>query len=428
LKVAGTWAFNSALNGWGRVLVHIPEIGARTQQARYDINLGNGDIRSRYLPQGLRVNKWVSLGVMNFSGRPSISLSNETWDGRGDDAIAWDAVAIQPLLAKPRDFVVALGDSYSSGEGASEPAGGDDYYKETDVNGELDDDKGRNACHRSPWAWSRRGVLAGYSRTMGEQADGLDNNLDFQFHACSGARTHNLLPLKSMPEGQAPPANAFGRTGRGQYGEVSQLDKGYLDENTTLVMFSIGGNDARFADVIQQCIYKAPLSFCPDTKLDGESQDMKDSVPGHINAEVGDSIILVLREIHQRAPHARIVLMGYPRLLENLGSCIPLIGTSEAPWLNAMGDVMANMLNRVAAEASAFGIPTWSSDPRDEFEGKAICGSPETIHGAVGDTTAGDKPKFLGLVPPSAQSFHPKISGTALYAQSLQETMGRMGQ
>jgi lysophospholipase L1-like esterase len=384
----------------GRVLVHVPDTGAHTQQARYEIALGDGTVKSRYLLQRITANQWVSLGVMRFNGLPRVSLSNETWDGRGVDDIAWDAVAIQPLPTKPRDFVVALGDSYSSGEGANDPADGDDYYKETDVDGALDDDKGRNACHRSPWTWSRKAVLRGDSRTLGVRADALDNSLDFQFHACSGARTHNVLPLHTVPVGQTPPANPFGLYGTGQYGEVSQIDKGYLDENTTLVTLSIGGNDARFADVVKQCIY----------------------------AEVHDSILIVLRQIHQRAPNARIVLMGYPKLFENSGWCIPLVTVKEVAWMNDMGGVMANMMNQAAIEATAAGVPTWFSDAILVFIGKGICGSPETINGIVENTTAGDRPKAWGLLPPSMQSFHPKISGTTVYAEALQHTLAQMGQ
>jgi hypothetical protein len=427
LKVTGKWTFNQPFNGWGRVLVHMPDTGAHTQQGRYDINLGNGVIKQRYALQRTMQHLWVSLGVMQLSGVPSISLSTETWDGAGRDDIAWDAVAIEPLPAKPRDFVVALGDSYTSGEGASEPDGGDDYYKETDNNGDLDDDMGRNACHRSPFAWPRKAVMVDGASSIGVRADAWDDSLDFQFHACSGARTHNMLPLHSVPAGQTPPANAFGRTGTGQYGEVPQIDKGYLDANTTLVALSIGGNDARFADVIKECVYGAGLFACPDATLSGETEHLNVTVPRDINGRVRDSILITLRQINQRAPNAKIVLMGYPLLLENDGQCVLGIGTGEGPWIRDMGQLMADMMGQVAAQATSEGIPTWFSNPIDEFASKGICGNPESIHGIVEDTTEGDKPKLLGLLPPSAQSFHPKVSGTTLYADSMNQTLGQMG-
>jgi hypothetical protein len=119
--------------------------------------------------------------------------------------------------------------------------------------------------------------------------------------------------------------------------------------------------------------------------------------------------------------------MAYPRLLENDGQCIGGIGTDEAPWLNQMSNRMLGMMSSVAAEATSQGIPTFLSDPRDELAGQAVCGSPETIQGIVVNTTAGDKPQTLGLLPPSAQFLHPKITGTPHYADSFVETLRRMG-
>ena len=428
MTVTGTWTFNRPVTTWGRVLVHMPDHGAHTQQARYVISLGDGTTKTRYALQQTLAHRWVSLGVMKFNGTPRITLASTTDDGAERDDIAWDAVAIQQLPAKPRDFVVALGDSYSAGEGASEPDGGDDYYRETDTNGELGDKEGRNACHRSPHAWSRQATLASSpSRTIGTRADSWDTSIDFQFHACAGARTFNLLPELTAPAGPKP-RNPFGRDADGQYGEVSQLDKGYLDENTTHVTLSVGGNDARFVDIIKQCIYEAGLYDCQETRFTGDSEPLKTTVPRNISGPVKTAIMQVLTEIRRRAPNARIVLMGYPRLLNNQGACMAGINPSEGAWIDDMADEMATTMSEVASAASAQGIPTWFSDPRDEFDGKGICGDPATIHGIVTNTTAGDKPKNLLQLPPSQQSFHPKISGATLYAASLNETLRRMGQ
>jgi len=63
-----------------------------------------------------------------------------------------------------------------------------------------------------------------------------------------------------------------------------------------------------------------------------------------------------------------------------------------------------------------------------------VCGEPEKVHGLVWTQTAGDAP--LKSIPwpgqnsgvgPSAQSFHPKKEGQLVYAQSLDETLRRMG-
>jgi hypothetical protein len=417
MTVTGRWTFNRAVTGWARVLVHMPDHGAETQQARYEIDTGRG-ISTRYALQGTLDHRWVSLGVLQFAGTPKITLGNRTWDGSGSDDVAWDAVAVEPLAAKPRQFVVALGDSYTSGEGAAEPDA-KAYYPETDS-------RGGNVCHRSVWAWPRRGTLADAPlATMGQRADSFDDTLDFQFHACSGARTWNVMADHSLTAGE--PAL---RIGEGQYGEVPQIDKGYLDANTTLVMMSIGGNDTRFSDIIKECVLLAGPLPCMDTKLPGESEPVKVTVPRSIATTVHDGVMWALQQIHRRAPNAKIVLMGYPRLLPaRPTTCVQgmAISQDEQQWLNDTGTTLTTMLSTLATglrnSPDPVYVPVWFSDPRPQFYGKEVCGNPETINAVVINKTPGEPPS----APTSVQSFHPKIAGTLLYANSLIDTLTSLG-
>ena len=51
-------------------------------------------------PQRVMENKWVSLGVFQFTSTPKISLSTHAADGSGSEDVAWDAVGFQPLTAQ----------------------------------------------------------------------------------------------------------------------------------------------------------------------------------------------------------------------------------------------------------------------------------------------------------------------------------------
>jgi hypothetical protein len=180
-KITGTWTPTTRFNGWARVMVHLPDHGAGTQQAKYTINLGAGTPRVRFLPTQREANNWVSLGAYKFTntGAQSLVLTNETPDGRGVDDIAWAAAAFIPLPAKPRHMVVAIGDSYGSGEGAGS------YYRETDINF---DNFGWNACRRSAKSWQRKTVLPGMGgASLGTLVDNVDPKVDFQSVACSGS-------------------------------------------------------------------------------------------------------------------------------------------------------------------------------------------------------------------------------------------------
>ncbi|MEV4835377.1 hypothetical protein AB0K05_12690 [Nonomuraea sp. NPDC049486] len=404
-RVTGTWTLGRTLRQWARVMVHIPDHNAATQQAVYTVDTGDGR-RERAVLQRVRQHRWVSLGVFDFGGVPSVSLSNLTDDGDGEQRIAWDAIAFQPLSSKPRHQIVSLGDSYASGEGAS-TAAQHDYYTETDSDGGgvegvyKDPDylwKYGNACHRSKYAWSRAGSLTDRpALSIGERHDTWDPSLEHQFHACSGAVTGNL-------------------TDEGQFREPAQLDKGYLDENTTLVTLSVGGNDARFSAILTHCISRLSLDPCKETALEEDGGvPLGESVPRQINDVVGPAVRDTLLAIHRKAPNAAIVLMGYPRLFD--GDCFPRIGLPTALWLGEMAGVLDDTLRGAAAAASAStGAVVSFADPREEFAGRGVCGEPEAIHRVIADRTQGESPDEFVI---SQQSFHPTKEGSSVLYRNV---------
>ncbi|MFI9101241.1 SGNH/GDSL hydrolase family protein [Streptomyces fildesensis] len=431
LTVNGTWTSGQSLN-WARVLVHLPDTGAQTRQAAYTVSGSDTTSKTRVVEQ--RANRWFSLGVFHFTGTPKVSLSNTTNDGTADEDIAWGAVAFQPLAGKPANSVVAMGDSYSSGEGASE--GNRDYYPETNYR-DTRNDKTRDACHRSTNTWSRQAKLPGSPKSVGELADTLDPAMDYHLIACSGARTYNVVDKTKV---------------QGNGGESAQIEQGYLDNNTTLVTISIGGNDSRFSHIFSKCLLSFSNGSCQSNTFDNidddvagrdrkfQGQTLEMALPGLMNEVVGPDIENTLMVIKAHAPAAKIVLMGYPPLLSGSGSClrldipgIPSIGLSpaSAAWLNSTADRLTAVMRSAADHANQRGAHVWFSDPASDFAGKAVCGDPEQVHGLVKTLVDSDNPladwpliRNYGL---SAQSFHPKIGGARLYANSLERTTAGMG-
>ncbi|MEO6088665.1 MAG: hypothetical protein ABIQ18_36700 [Umezawaea sp.] len=418
--IRGTWTFGQTVTGWARVFVHVPDHGAQTRQSAYWIDLGNGEKRFRVLPQRIGTNKWVSLGAMPFNGTPKIWLSNQSDDGKSEEDIAWDAVAVAPLPGKPANIIASLGDSYSSGEGAS-VSGGGDYYPETDVDGltaitpKFAD--WRDACHRSTKAWSRMMRLGDSATPIGQRADALDPTVDHRLVACSSARTSAILSKDG-------PANAVGGKGEFVYHEVAQLDSGWVDADTTLVTLSIGGNDAEFVDVLKSCVVDNPLVPCQTSSLhpDKDSRPLKETEPELIQGKVRASVETVLRQIHAKAPNARIVLAGYPAHIISSSLCLSTgaILPGENEWLGEMGVLMNMQLQAAVNTVAAEGARIRFSDPTPDFDGKGVCGDPELIHGVVVTHTPGDPPNQ----PVSAQSFHPKIEGAQAYSNALTRTLG----
>ncbi|MER5730315.1 hypothetical protein ABT084_18605 [Streptomyces sp. NPDC002138] len=96
MKVTGTWKLNQAIDKDAKVWVHLPDHGAITKTANYEIKTKNG-WRQKIVSQPGTGNRWVSLGAFRFKGAiPEVRLTTITTDGTGDHDIAYDAVAFEP--------------------------------------------------------------------------------------------------------------------------------------------------------------------------------------------------------------------------------------------------------------------------------------------------------------------------------------------
>jgi len=201
---------------------------------------------------------------------------------------------LNPVEAATRGGYVALGDSYSSGEGA---------YP-TPPEGTVE--RGAQRCHRSPKA---------YYAAVGKA---------FRFRggvahlACAGATVAGVR--------------------NGQYGQPSQLAR--LSPRTTLVTISVGGNDAGFSSVLTNCIVKVPMS----AGCRGQNSTVIGKIPG-----IQANVTALLGEINRRAPAARIILVGYPRLFpEGPTSSEDTIDATDQRWLNYMARRLDDALRAAA--------------------------------------------------------------------------------
>lgn len=349
---------------------------------------------------------------------PGLSLA-------GEEDVAWDAVGFEVLDDKPDEFVVALGDSFASGEGAG------DYFPWSDNNGE--DAEARNSCHQSANAWIRKTFLPGYAYPLGVFADAPeDSDVDFHFLACSGAESEQLLPYYTTSSPR--PRNGDDELGEGQWSTVSQLDAGYLDHNTTLVTLSIGGNDMRFVPILSGCV-TAWLTVvdgdCSGMILPGDTLDVETESYDRAVNELQDSVLAVLEEIRAAAPNAQIALMGYPELFETDGECV-LIADTNLTWLNNLTDSLNGTLAFAAAQADlAPGPDIFFVDPRPYFSGHNLCSGTSAINGLDFVPRPGENALFifgnLGFMTDggyvSQVSVHPNDYGTDLFAEALEDAL-----
>jgi lysophospholipase L1-like esterase len=401
MTVKGTWTLGQNLNGWARVFVHVPDTGAHTQQAHYTIRGVDGGARERYLNTHYSKNTWVELGVYHFIGTPQVELTNTTDDGTADEDVAYTSVAFQKLPGKPQHMVVAMGDSYSSGEGAG------NYSPESDTSHGT---TRWNACRRSANSWARKVLLPFQATPLGELSDTYSAVADLQNVTCSGAKTWQLTEGNPTKWGLM-----------GNYHEKTQIDSGVLSPDTTLVMLTIGGNDGdNFTNAVKNCYV---IGVC-------DRNDYTGNVDQAVTA-TGD----LIRQIQTAAPNAQIVLMGYPHIVSD-----QLCVTADFDSLNYLADYMRDKQKAKVDELKKVGIKVAFADPIPAFKGHGICDSDEWINRIVagpngdGDFHAGDPANQLPCIPApgeniclSLESFHPKSAGTTGYAAVMDQELADIG-
>lgn len=278
---------------------------------------------------------------------------------------------------------VALGDSYSSGEGV--PPYFTDSANLTDT------------CHRSLGAYSTMVRDSHGQPYMHAGATG--------FLACSGARSYNVK-INGSPPASGP-------------GEPAQLDQNVIDTGTNLITITIGGNDAGFGAIVERCVSEPDCTgdFYMDRILDRVGRVLYDS---STNPATG-----VYADIKAKAPAgARIVVLDYPRLVSGIecdhvqppfsdggDTRIPtkILSSKEQQFIRGAADKL-NAL--IAEKAAAAGLSYVSV--ANTFNDHEVCSSKPWIHGL-------EWPWDPIL---KAANFHPNAVGQRKYAERLNACLG----
>lgn len=272
---------------------------------------------------------------------------------------------------------VALGDSYSSGEGAWDYEEGTDFDDRNDLWPFNNHEEAHNRCHRSSNAYSQI----------------LDRDNDFSrgttFVACSGAVTGDLENANASNTDEDP-----------------QLDS--LDDDVSLVTMSMSGNDLGFGDVVKDCIINGErgVGFI-DTCQAKHQERIDDLLP-----VLQEQLVAHYERIQEEAPNARVVIVGYPQLFvddptDNYGN---LLFAEDQVWMNEKAADLNAMLRRAAAEAGVEFV-----DPTEAFRNHGI-GSDDPW---VNDLDLGGP----GLMVADPSSFHPNAAGQAAIALLVQEQL-----
>ncbi|MFC4020229.1 SGNH/GDSL hydrolase family protein [Micromonospora sp. GCM10011542] len=142
-----------------------------------------------------------------------------------------------------------------------------------------------------------------------------------------------------------------------------------LSTGTTMVTITIGGNDAGFADVITSCRFGS-TSSCTNA-VNGAKAFATSTLPGRLDATYA--------AIRDRAPNARLIVLGYPRLFETTSCGWLAMSTYKRTILNEAADVLASVTSARAAAAGAT-----FADTRPTFAGHGVCAADPWIRDVSG--------------------------------------------
>lgn len=136
-----------------------------------------------------------------------------------------------------------------------------------------------------------------------------------------------------------------------------------LDRGTDLVTVTIGGNDIGFSTVLGTCAQVSATDPAGAPCRTHFTSTGTDTVTDSI-ARTAPKIAQVLRGIHRRAPHARVVVVGYPDLFpENGVGCtsaeVPL-AAGDFSYLRDKEKELNGMLARQARRGGAEYVNTYA--------------------------------------------------------------------
>jgi lysophospholipase L1-like esterase len=157
----------------------------------------------------------------------------------------------------------------------------------------------------------------------------------FQDASCSGATTADMF---SAQFGLNPP----------------QLDR--LSDRTQLVTLSIGGNDINFLEIIVRCSGGFLLGCTTSYNIGG------DQLAARI-AAFAPKLAAVLSAIRQRAPGARVLVVGYPTVFPATPQYCPdgPFNPGDLPYLHATFQRLNDTIAYVASHAGDEYVDTTAS-------------------------------------------------------------------
>lgn len=286
--------------------------------------------------------------------------------------------------APPAKYV-AMGDSFSSGEGNPPFENGTNEV-------------GVDECHRSSLAYPR---LLEFDSNLGSGSTA--------FVACSGATTKDVL---GESEDDDP---------HGKWDEPSQVDA--LSEDTEVVTITIGGNDIKFKEFALACIFVNCASTSDEYQ---ESWDiMTDSNRSdYLPDRLEDVFAAMANKLGSSNQEVKVYVVGYPKVI------------TQASWIETTSSDPNNCLymsedSASATEAIIAKLNDVISTAVDDYDDPRFVYVDPLVPGSlfIGNELCRSEGYFNGVEAAGifggndAYVFHPNKDGQGAYKQIMSDAM-----
>lgn len=374
-----------------------PNYGSRNCASRDVTQLVTDALKST-LPDPTKLS-WWAVYEMKFVNESQISL-RINYSYNGEEKYALLTMSTDEAQAPTR--YLALGDSFSSGEGAYNYRSVTDFYA---------DENNYNLCHQS---------LSSYSYL-------LKKSLSpewFGSVACSGATQTNVVYSQSpyvswAAQSLGPDMSDIKNISR----IVNDSLPGYVLQGyqvyklqPSIATISIGGNDIGFGDIVTACIvnkFFTNMQPCNAGRFDREQ------VANSIDAEI-PRLTATFSSIRQNlSGDQKLYVIGYPKIV-NYTNLLCSLNTpmeqSEREFADHLVDYLNEAIRIAASQAGARFIDMSSAFVNSDHDYR-LCGDEEqkAVNGLMTTSDSSRRPGTLV----ASESFHPNKLGHALMAQQI---------
>ena len=214
-------------------------------------------------------------------------------------------------------------------------------------------------------------------------------NVELVDVSCGSADTTAITGVQQTPGGPKPP----------------QVEA--VDESTDLVTVGIGINDfGLYSSLLFNCTQMSSSDPTGSPCRDEMATDGGDRLSETID-QIGPRVEAALTAVSERAPDARVILVGYPQFVPASGQCDELpLAQGDYTYVRELGEQLGHELEAAAAAADADYLDLVAAS-----RGHEICaGAAAWVNGSQDD-------------PRRAVLYHPFPEGQAAVAQLIEDQL-----